>query len=284
MKTSIPNVRSKAARVLAAGITLALIGATMPAGADTFGHDRRDDESARGYHDSRTGEPQRSREGRAERNDGRGYQPGRVADTRQEGKPVFGAVDSRREQQERTRTERHEQYRSRERVAPHRDYVVRELPREHRIVHIHDRDYYVHDGHYYIHEPRGYVLVPAPIGMFVLSLPDGFISVRIGSHPYFVFGGVFYHAERGGYTVVAPPAPGPDMVGQASEHIIVSVGLLNVRSGPSFDFAVLGVVNRGDRLPVYGHAPGWRYVRLPSGGYGWISNDFVDVAPAEPQG
>ena len=269
--------------LLAVALALPLLATPLAASAD----------QDRGGYTDRHGQPshqQRSDDRNGYRNGYRGTQQRYDArDERRDNRREVRVAEVRERETERRRND--DTHRAPERTreanryrpAPRHDYVVRELPRDHRVVHIHERDYYVHKGYYYVHEPRGYIRVLPPIGTFILSLPDGHISVRIGGIPYFVFGGVFYVADHKGYKVVEPPAPAPDMVGKATSHVIVSASLLNVRSGPSFDFPVIGIVNRGDNLPSYGNAPGWHYVRLPSGNYGWVSDDFVAVAE-EPQG
>jgi len=258
--------------LLAAALALPLLGAVTPAAADQrdgqFGHhsyrDSGNDQRDNGYRhiadardDNRRGDDDRRDNGNKFRNDKRP----------DDGNRRYGEPD-------RGHDRRNEQ----------REHILREMPHGYRTMRIRDRDYYVHQGHYYLHEPRGFVMVQLPIGAFVMSLPDGFLHVRIGAISYFAAGGIYYRAYNGGYTVVAPPAPPPDAIGNASGRVVVNVPLLNVRNGPSYDFKVTGVVNRGDSLPVYGQAPGWHYVQLPSGSYGWVNDSYTVVAPDQPQG
>lgn len=70
----------------------------------------------------------------------------------------------------------------------------------------------------------------------------------------------------------------------AIETIIVTASLLNVRSGPGGDFAVISLVYQGDRLVVYGYGVSseWLYVELPSGEFGWVLAEYtVPVTPFE---
>lgn len=66
------------------------------------------------------------------------------------------------------------------------------------------------------------------------------------------------------------PVPPPAM-GKAT----VTAPLLNVRSGPGKGFKVLYQVSRGSILEIRGNAPGWYYVRLPNGQYGWVMTQFA---------
>ncbi len=262
--------------LVAAALVVPLLAAAPPASADRqdaqFGHHTYRDSGNR--HDA----------GRSDN----GYR--RVADSHDVGQR---SNDQRRPNDNQLRNNNRRDTGGRHSTGPVRERndrrevhqrVLREMPRGYRTMHIRDRDYYVHQGHYYLHEPRGFVMVQLPLGTFVMSLPDGFLHVRIGAISYFVAGGLYYRAYNGGYTVVAPPAPAPDVIGNASGRVMVNAQLLNVRNGPSYDFNVIGVVNRGDNLPVYGQAPGWHYVQLPDGSYGWVNDSYIVVAPSQPQG
>lgn len=54
-----------------------------------------------------------------------------------------------------------------------------------------------------------------------------------------------------------------------------TAGLLNVRSLPSPEAPVTRQLTKGGVLGVIGAAPGWLYVRLPSGKYGWVDDKFT---------
>lgn len=54
----------------------------------------------------------------------------------------------------------------------------------------------------------------------------------------------------------------------------------NIRSGPGIDFPVIHQLRDGDRLTVYGYAPKWLYVKLPSGEFGWVMLQYtLPVSP-----
>lgn len=186
-------------------------------------------------------------------------------------------------QHRRAERNRYEWRRDRYQVVRRPAAPLRGLPPGHARVHIGKRSYYVHRGHYYVRHSSGFVLVAPPVGVVVATLPVGAISLRIGGVGYFLAGGVYYrHASRG-YVVVTAPRPAPYAVSAAAQQVVVQAAILNVRSGPSLGFTVVARTEQGVSLPVFGNAPGWYYVRLPDGTYGWVMAQYtipVQVAPS----
>lgn len=86
----------------------------------------------------------------------------------------------------------------------------------HRVNHLH-RDaftfmlggltYYYLSGMYYRPYDTGYVVVSAPLGAVVYSLPSGYTRIMIGSVPYYRYYDTFYRWDnrRSGYIVVDAP-------------------------------------------------------------------------------
>ncbi|WP_158227201.1 DUF6515 family protein [Mangrovitalea sediminis] len=150
--------------------------------------------------------------------------------------------------------------------------------------------YYVRRGHFYRHTDTGFVSIGLPFGAIVATLPGGHVSVTIGGLGYFLADGVYYRPYRtGGYQIVTPPvvpvvpaarvpAPAP------TSSVTVTVSALNVRSGPGGNFSVVGEVFNGDPLVVHGTAPGWYYVQLSNGQYGWVMIRYVSPMQVEPEG
>jgi uncharacterized protein YgiM (DUF1202 family) len=77
--------------------------------------------------------------------------------------------------------------------------------------------------------------------------------------------------------VVRLPSP-------ATGKATVTAVLLNVRSGPGKDFRVLCQVPQGTVLEIRGNAPGWYYVRLSDGHYGWVMTEFAARASVPADG
>ena len=123
------------------------------------------------------------------------------------------------------------------------------------------------------------MVVGAPIGAVVLSIPVGYRAVVVGGLTYYVYAGVSYRRVHTGYVVVEPPAetvvvkevsPVRPSVEKGGERVSVTATLLNVRSGPGMDFPVIHQVREGEKLTVYGYAPDWLYVKLSTGVFGWV--------------
>lgn len=80
-----------------------------------------------------------------------------------------------------------------------------ELPRGYAEVRVgHDR-YYTHRGVFYQHGPRGYVVVRAPRGAVLRSLPPHCSRIYVGTSVYYRYGDVYYQPAREGYVVVEQP-------------------------------------------------------------------------------
>ncbi len=181
-------------------------------------------------------------------------------------------------------------------INPGKPEVIQRLPPGHKTV-IHDgAKYFHHHGHYYRWRPGwGYIRVYPPLGLLLLALPVGFATIMIGGMLYYTFGGIYYQQTPTGYVVVDPPAtvvapsPHPPIVVppsvSSSGAVTVTVLLLNVRSGPNYGAPVVAVVGQGSTLSVYGTAPGWIYVQVPSSGqFGWVDQNYTTPVNPQPAG
>jgi uncharacterized protein YgiM (DUF1202 family) len=76
--------------------------------------------------------------------------------------------------------------------------------------------------------------------------------------------------------VVEPPV-GPVAVRATSDGSIGSVNIaastLNVRAQPGRNFPVIDQLHAGDIVTVYGTTPGWFYIELPNGYFGWVMTE-----------
>jgi hypothetical protein len=81
--------------------------------------------------------------------------------------------------------------------------------------------------------------------------------------------------------------PAGSRVWVAAEYVdpaggVVLARLLNVRAGPSEDYAVLGRVARGAKLSVVGGTNGWLEVIAPPGLSGYVAAHLLEPAPPRP--
>jgi hypothetical protein len=145
--------------------------------------------------------------------------------------------------------------------------IIHTLPPTHTTVIVHNRTYIVNEGHFYERHPHGWLMVAAPLGWISATLPLGAVTLHIGGIPYFFADGIYYRHRVDGYVVVSVPQPVSD---SPESQVVTQIDLLNVRSGPGENFPVTETVTDNTTLDVYGSAPGWYYVRLQDGSYGWV--------------
>lgn len=81
-----------------------------------------------------------------------------------------------------------------------------------------------------------------------------------------------------GYAQLHPSEPEPEPVKVEGPVVVVTGNSVNVRSGPSTDYRILGTRNKGDTLKAYGFqsANGWNLVEI-GGETGWISGKYSRV-------
>jgi N-acetylmuramoyl-L-alanine amidase len=65
-------------------------------------------------------------------------------------------------------------------------------------------------------------------------------------------------------------------------YVTVDTDVLNVRSQPGLDGAVLGQVSQGGRYHVLEGLGGWYKVEVPGIGAGWVTGDFISMAGSDP--
>ena len=171
--------------------------------------------------------------------------------------------------------------------------VVSHLPHGYGSFRVGRKEYFHHRGVFYRHGPRVYVVIGAPIGAVIATLPIGFSTVIVAGTTYYYYDGVYYRHVPAGYTVVEPPPevivvqqppPGTTASPKAGERVTVSAQRLNVRSGPGLNFSVIQVVSQGETLEVFGNAPGWLYVKLTSGRFGWVQQTYTTPVSVPPSG
>ncbi|HTW73715.1 MAG TPA: DUF6515 family protein [Steroidobacteraceae bacterium] len=91
---------------------------------------------------------------------------------------------------------------------PPRGAAVRSLPSGYRPFFFRGRPYYFYGGVWYAPGPLGFVVVSAPVGLFLTVLPPYYTTVWFGGVPYYYADDTYYEWEpdMNGYVVVTPPA------------------------------------------------------------------------------
>jgi len=92
-----------------------------------------------------------------------------------------------------------------DRSYPTRGQVVREMPRDRRMV-VHGGSRYYFSGGIWYH-PRGsrFAIVAPPFGLFIPFLPPYYTTIWLHGVPYYYANDVYYANRGNGYVVVEPP-------------------------------------------------------------------------------
>ena len=172
---------------------------------------------------------------------------------------------------------------------PSRAAVVEHLPRGHVTVYMGRNEYYYHHGHYFRRGGGGFITILPPVGLVVPLLPPGYTTVVVAGSPYYYYEGVYYSQAPSGFVVATPPSSvvlPPPATAPVSPYNAISVtaASLNVRSGPGREYNVITIIQRGDIFPVQTSAPGWLYIKLPDGRFGWVEQIFTTPAASAPSG
>jgi uncharacterized protein YgiM (DUF1202 family) len=70
----------------------------------------------------------------------------------------------------------------------------------------------------------------------------------------------------------ASVAPPPEVV---LKQVKITERIVNVRSGPGLDTAIIGQALVGQIVDVIGAAPEWLYIRTGTGQYGWVMSQYT---------
>jgi len=100
---------------------------------------------------------------------------------------------------------RHEPH-HRYRAMPHWGYKYRAIPRDAFVLRHSGINYHYHSGIYYRPNGNAFVVVKAPIGLRVRTLPKGSVHFVVGGRRYFYYYGTYYlKSADDDYITVAPP-------------------------------------------------------------------------------
>jgi len=95
---------------------------------------------------------------------------------------------------------------------------------------------------------------------------------------------VYFEETNGWVAVQAPENLNFWVAGEYIEEGVVQPNKLNVRSGPSRNYSVVAVVEKGDTVSTRGEFNEWLKIAPPVGSRVWISADYVDVLePPKPE-
>lgn len=147
--------------------------------------------------------------------------------------------------------------------------------------------YFFLDGIFYRPGPGGYVVVSAPVGAVIRSLPAAAVMVTIGAITYHTYAGIYYQEVPEGYRVVEQPvkASKPDAtVAWEGDRICVTAALLNVRSGPGREHPVIRQVKEGDLLVFQSSSSDWYYVKLQDQSFGWVMVKYTTLVKPKAKG
>lgn len=90
--------------------------------------------------------------------------------------------------------------------------VVRNLPRDHRVIRHRDLRFYFSGGTWYRPLGSRFVVVAPPIGAVVPILPLGYMALTIGGRPYYRYDDAYYVRHDRGFMVIEPPDQADDPV------------------------------------------------------------------------
>jgi uncharacterized protein YgiM (DUF1202 family) len=135
------------------------------------------------------------------------------------------------------------------------------------------RDSSSHRGHFKGKDSKRVRHQAPAVGTLVARIPNGHIRISIGGIPCFLVGETYYRPVRRGYQVMEAPRH------QSNRgRVAVEIKRLNIRSGPGRQFPVIAVAHRGETLHVAGSTPGWQYVQLSQGRYGWVMSRLTQAS------
>ena len=95
---------------------------------------------------------------------------------------------------------------------------------------------------------------------------------------------VYFEKTNGWVAVQAPESLDFWVAGEYVQNGIIEPEKLNVRSGPSLNYSVVAVLNKGDVVSLRGEFNNWLKIAPPQGSRVWISEDFVEfIEPPKPE-
>ncbi len=99
------------------------------------------------------------------------------------------------------------------RVEKRRVVRVEHLPPHYEAIVVHKNNYFYHSGFFYRKSPRGYIVIGAPIGARIRTLPLGYSVIKLGGLSYYYLNGAYYNyiPSENIYVVVNKPVNAPNL-------------------------------------------------------------------------
>jgi hypothetical protein len=95
---------------------------------------------------------------------------------------------------------------------------------------------------------------------------------------------VYFEKTNGWVAVQAPESLDFWVAGEYVQNGVIQPEKLNVRSGPSLNYSVVAVLNKGDIVSLRGEFNNWLKIAPPRGSRVWISEDYVElIEPPKPK-
>ncbi len=98
---------------------------------------------------------------------------------------------------------------------------VEHLPPNYETIVVHRKNYFYHNGSFYQRGSRGYVVIGAPIGARIGTLPLGYSIVKFGGLSYYYLNGAYYNyiPSENVYVVVNMPGNSPNVPENNLDHV-----------------------------------------------------------------
>ncbi len=99
------------------------------------------------------------------------------------------------------------------------NHVVNVLPKRHVRIMYRNEPYFFYSGVFYRPHLRGYIVVNAPLGVVIRTLPLGFLAFGLGATTYYYLNDVYYTWDpvQDGYVVVAKPSDADQAIAEATK-------------------------------------------------------------------
>lgn len=126
------------------------------------------------------------------------------------------------------------------------------------------------NGIFYKNGQEGYTVTRAPQGAVVEILPTAAEEVSRDTTTYFTYAGVYYKKTDVGYVVIPQPIRQGDLSVSIGTQLKVNVDLLNVRSGPSLEHAIVLQIHQNKVFNVKAVNGEWCLIWIDDTTEGWV--------------